>query len=130
MRHTTKLIACCLVLVVPTGCKTTLEDGGAYAGHKVLYDCDVTISAAWALTDAVVRWEKDNRQLLSEFPEIKIAVDDVRRKAPTAFRQAIAARDAYAAARTAETSGTLDQALTMIRALAAEASAILGGYDL
>lgn len=125
MRHLTKLCAVLLVLLGPLGCKTTLEEPGAYNGDKLLFDSDLTITTGWTVVDTTLKWEKDNRALLSNVPEIKVACDQIRARAPGIFKAAIRARDTYAAASTAENAKELDIALTMLRALATEAATVL-----
>jgi hypothetical protein len=124
MRHITKLIACILVLCGPIGCKTSLEPG-SYLGDQLLFDADTTLTTSFAIVDATLKWERDNRELLSSIPEIKQICDTIRAKAPAAFKAAFKARDAYEQSSTQANATTLDITLTTIRALANEASSLL-----
>lgn len=125
MRHITKLCAVLLVLLAPLGCKTTLETPGAYNGDPILYDADLTITTAFAVVDSTLKWEKDNRALLSSVPEIKEACDQLRQRGPGIFKAALRSRDTYAEATTPENANELDIALTMLRALATEAATVI-----
>jgi len=120
----------CLALVLfglPACKKTTLAPGGAYT-DVTLYQTDKTITSSEALLHSFVSWELQNRTLLAQWPEIKKVADAVRGQAPGAIKAAIAARDAYANAKTAENANTLSITLTTLKALALQASvSMLGG---
>lgn len=120
MRHITKL-AGVIMCIVAAGCGT-LEPGGAHEGNKVLYDADLTITTSWQVIDSVLLWEKENREALAGVPEIKEACDVIRSEAPSAFKHAVAMRDAYAAG---GSELDLDAALTVLRGIATQAALIL-----
>jgi hypothetical protein len=117
-------LAVLLVLVGPLGC-STLETPGTYQGDAALYDADVTITTAFALVDTTLKWEKDNRAVLSHISEIKQTCDAIRVKAPPAFKSAIAARDEYEAAKTDASKTKLEIALAVIRRIATEAATLM-----
>ncbi|AWI10323.1 hypothetical protein [Ereboglobus luteus] len=64
------------------GCKTTLEEGGPYKGDTLLYRAELASVTSYELMNTFVKWEHDNRNLLSTHPEIKVAADRVRTEYP------------------------------------------------
>jgi hypothetical protein len=107
------------VLLSP-GCGTLSSDG-PYAGDQILYTADQTIVSSYDLLHTFVSWEYQNRAALSGQPEIKRAADHVRANAQQWIASAIALREAYAIAPTAETRKSLQNALVVLRAALAEA---------
>jgi hypothetical protein len=72
-----------------------------------------------------VRWESENRATLSQWPEIREAADFTRAHAKEWIHSAIALRDAYAAAATAENRAALDQAISVLQAALTQASVLM-----
>lgn len=106
----TLLLACVLCAGLLTACKTgQLEPGGAYAptnsvGQAVIapdpafFRVDAAFDIAFSTTDAIFKFEQDNRLLLWQLsPEIKKGLDSIRPDAAQAVRMYGIARKAYKA---------------------------------
>lgn len=92
-----------------TGCKTTLEPGGAYspvttnvAGVVInspdigLYTTDSAFAASYSILDLAFRFERDNREMLWKIsPGIKHTIDKIRPGAETSVQAYKAARADY-----------------------------------
>ncbi len=104
-----------------SGCGT-LDKSGAYAGDKTLYDADLVIVSSYDMVHQFVSWESANRDSLKAVPAITQAADAMRLKAPAAFKNALAVRDAYAASATSANASALQTAIDVIRAMAVEAA--------
>lgn len=95
------MLICAFVAVAPTGCKSTLEPGGAYAPagqapDKAFFAVDAAFDIAYSAVDAAFNFEKTNRQLLWKIsPEIKHVMDKVRPQALVVAREYTEARRAY-----------------------------------
>jgi hypothetical protein len=73
-----------------------------------------------------VKWEKDNRAVLSATtPEVKQYADSIRRQAPGWFKSAVALSDAYKAAPTSANLQAFNSAMTVIQAAVAQAQQYL-----
>jgi len=105
----------------PSGCGH-LDPAGAYAGDKVLYDYDQTTVTSYDVLHTFVTWEYQNRQLLSDTPEIRSFADSVRKNAPRYFASAVALRDAYQANPSPGAKSALQASLDVIRQLVREAT--------
>ena len=117
------IAALALVGLCAGGCKTqTLDPSGPYKGDKVLYNVDFTLRTAYDGVHAFVKYEYDHRAELASVPEIKKAADKIRAQAPGLFKEAIAARDIYAASPTPENQSKLDAILEKIHLLLVEAN--------
>lgn len=116
---------------IPTGCKATLEEGGAYAPvgqapDKAFYAVDAAYDLAYGAMDGAFKFEQQNRQLLWQIsPEIKHALDKVRPQALVVARQYTAARKAYLANPTPSGLSTLQTTLSRLQQLSAAATAAL-----
>lgn len=98
-----------LVSMAPllSGCKATLDSGGAYAPTNsvgqpsqapdmAFYQVDATFNAAYALVDAAFTIEQNNRAFLwSISPQIKLTLDGIRPQAAQAVQAYAASRSAY-----------------------------------
>lgn len=96
-----------------TGCKATLEPGGAYAPavtnsngvvtatqapDMAFYQVDAAFRVAYSTVDAVFKFEEDNRLALFKLsPDIKHTLDSIRPGAVKARDDYITARAAYMA---------------------------------
>lgn len=107
------------------GCRD-LDPSGVYAGDKLLYRADLTITSSKSFMDAFVTFEFHNRALLQlKHPEVKAAADTVRTQGKASLQSAVAARDAYAAASTAANATALNTALATLTEAASQAQAQL-----
>lgn len=118
MRKLTKslLLACalCAGLLTITGCHS-LDPAGVYLGDKKAYDADLLISSSYETAHSFVLWEYQNRATLSKLPQIKEYADTLRVQYPTWHKAAVAARNAYLAAKTDTNATALAQALAVLR---------------
>lgn len=101
------------------GCRN-LESGGAYNGDRALFEADTVIVTSYDTLHSFVKWEKENRAALAGYPEIKIAADNIRANAQNWIASAIAAREAYSLAPTADTRDSLTRAVAVLRAALTE----------
>lgn len=91
----------CLTACGPIGCKSTLEEGGAYAPvgqapDKAFFATDAAFDLAYSAVDAAFNFEKANRQLLWQIsPDIKHSLDKLRPQALLIAREYTTARKAY-----------------------------------
>lgn len=107
--------------LLESACSTTLQQPGPYNGDQYLYATDVTITSAYSILNAFVKYEYDNRAALAGNPAIRQAADDVRAHAKQWISSAIAIREAYAANPTTANKASLDQAITVLQAALNEA---------
>lgn len=82
-------------------CGVQLEPGGVYEEDPVLFRIEDGTVKAKKTFDELVKYEYENRELLARWPEVKEAVDEIRRNAPTWFAAANDARDEYVDAKEA-----------------------------
>jgi len=139
-------LALCLVLALATltlmtGCKATLEPGGAYAPVVTNLDGTITPSAraniefyavdsgfalAVAMMDTADTFEKNNRLFLWKLsPEIKRGLDRVRPKASEVVRRYALARKAYEENPVPANLGVMQTLLEEMKSLAAAGAAAL-----
>jgi hypothetical protein len=123
MKYAFSLIAVLLLV----GCGT-LNPTGPYKGDRVLYDADQVIVTGYDLLHVYVQWEFSNREALATHPEIKVTADHVRVNAKGWFRTAKNLRAAYAVSATDINKTALQQAISLIRAVVAEATGYLTTY--
>lgn len=100
-----------------------LDPAGVYAGDKILYTADVTITGAYDTFDTFTKWEFDNRAALSKWPEVKNAADYVRANAKAWIDNATNVRELYRNFPTPENRDSLKTALVVLRAALDQASA-------
>ncbi|MES2219369.1 MAG: hypothetical protein V4587_00195, partial [Acidobacteriota bacterium] len=112
-------------LLLGTGCQTKLAEGGAYNGDKALYEADSTITGAYDTLHSFVKWEYENRASLKQWPEIKLAADNVRVNAQQWIDTAIAMRDSYVGDPTTQNKDSLATAVRMLRTVLAESAKII-----
>lgn len=108
-----------------TGCKSKLEEGGAYNGNRLLYSADQTIVSSYSVFDAFVKFEYANRDALDDKPEVKRAADYIRANSKNWVTSAIALRDAYALQPDASHASALKSALAVLETELGEASRYL-----
>jgi hypothetical protein len=119
------LLALVLVsLLAFTGCRT-LEPGGIYDGDDVLFHAETTIVTSYAMVDTFLKWEHDNRALLTQWPEVKKYADELRENYPQWYRTANNLRDAYALTRDEASAAQLSKYLVILRTALLEASAYM-----
>jgi hypothetical protein len=123
-------IALSFPAMLPTGCNKTLNPSGVYSqaggGGLAAYNGDLSIATAKDVLDVFVKWEKDNRAVLSATtPEVKQYADSIRRQAPGWFKSAVALSDAYKAAPTSANLQAFNSAMTVIQAAVAQAQQYL-----
>lgn len=102
-----------------TGCRD-LDPSGTYKGDQVLYHAELSITTSYDLIHAYVAWEKENRNMLTAWPEIRQSADAMRKNAPTWFSTAHALRDAYAINPTDENQAALKRSLSVLAAAVQE----------
>lgn len=128
-----------------SGCKATLEPGGAYAPAVIstnasgqivtnataapdmtFYSVDVAFLTAYSTTKAIFDWERDNRVFLwQQVPKLKKALDDIRPTAAKAAQDYAVARQAYKAKPTPAGLSQLQTFLGKMEQLSAAASAVV-----
>jgi hypothetical protein len=111
-------------IVCGTGCRT-LQPGGIYDGDDVLFHAETTIVTSYAMVDTFLKWEHENRALLTKWPEAKQYADELRQNYPLWYRTANNLRDAYALTREESTATELSKYLTLLRTALLEASAYM-----
>lgn len=119
----------CLLLF--TGCKATLEEGGAYApagqqADMAFYAVDGAFDLAYSIVDAAFKFERDNRDKLWKIsPDIKHTLDKIRPEAKRVKSEYLAARAAYKKKPTPVALCDLQAAMTMMQNLSDNASAVI-----
>ncbi len=103
------------------GCGT-LDPAGVYKGDAVLYHSELGITTSYELIHTFVEWEMDNRTILSKWPEIKKAADDMRKNAPRWKATADAMHDAYEAYPSDTNKQALEKALAILKTAMTEAT--------
>ena len=83
------LVMATFALAALPGCKTTLQEGGPYAGDTLLYRAELASVSSYDLMNLFVKWEYDNRELLSKHPEIKAFDQPVNQGQGAAIRRAV-----------------------------------------
>jgi hypothetical protein len=122
-----------------SGCKATLEQGGAYAPvvtnsdgtisavsapEPVFFEIDAAFDLAYAAIDGAFKFERDNRDMLWKIsPNVKHALDELRPKAADVVRRYSAARKAYMANPVPAGLDTLQRILAEAQSLGAAAAA-------
>lgn len=122
-----------------TGCKSTLEPGGAYApvttnaaGATVvspdigLYTADSAFIAAYSILDLAFKFERDNRAMLWKIsPDIKHSIDKIRPGAETAVQAYKAARADYIQHPSPQGLDLMNSIIAKIQQVASAASAAI-----
>lgn len=107
-------------VTAPVGCnKTTLAPDGTYAGDKVLYQADKTITTTYKQLQKFVAWELKYRAVLPV--EVSRAADTIRLNAKKWIDSASALREAYAASGDRKDRDNLVLALNLINTAIDEA---------
>jgi hypothetical protein len=110
---TFRILAFLFAAALAGGCATQLDPSGVYRGDQTLYSADMAIANSFAVFDAFLRYEHANRANVS--PEATEFADRLRRESPKWFKRAVALRDAYALAPSAETRSGLQTSLAVLR---------------
>lgn len=137
------------LLTTCTGCKTTLEPGGAYAPVTIntnattgvvttntapdvlLYRVDLSYRLAKTAFYEVSQWEAENRtNLWTLSPEIKHTLDHARTDFKKWERDFVTARDAYVASPNQAQGSLLEKVLAKLVAAKNAATAVLGDLTL
>lgn len=122
-----------------TGCKSTLEPGGAYspvttnvAGVVInspdigLYTADSAFIAAYSILDLAFKFERDNRLMLWKIsPDIKHSIDKIRPGAETAVQAYKAARADYLQHPSPQGLDLMNSIILKIQQVASAASAAI-----
>ena len=114
-----------------TGCKSTLETGGAYAQtnaapDRVFFETDAAFNLAYSAVDGALKFERENRALLWRVsPQIKHTLDGIRPQAFQAAKDYAVARSAYLLAPAPAGLTTLQTILARIQQFSAAAVAVL-----
>lgn len=141
MRKLIPIIALAIGLAF-TGCKATLEPGGAYAPvttnsvtgevtatqapDLAFFNIESAYLLSYSVIDAGFRFERDNRAMLWKLnPNIKHTVDSIRPQAVAANAEYFRARKVYLANPIPPNLTPLRDLLTRINTLACSISAIL-----
>lgn len=127
------MLVCLFALTAcgPTGCKSTLETGGAYAPagqapDRAFFVADASYDLAYGAMDGAFKFEKQNRQLLWQIsPEIKHSLDKVRPQALLVAREYSNARQAYLLNPTPEGLTKVQTVLSRLQQISAAATAAL-----
>lgn len=100
-----------------TGCASSgdLAADGVYQQNATLYNADKSIGVAYDTMHTFVSWEYQNRQALSQYPQIKQAADHVRINAKEWLQSATALRLAYATDPSAQNKSQLENALNVLQ---------------
>jgi len=117
------VLSAALFLSGCAGSNRQLDPAGVYAGDKILYTADATITGAYETLDTFVAWEHKHRAGLSKWPEVRSAADYVRTNAKTWIDNAITVRELYKNFPTPENRKSLEGALVILRAALDQASA-------
>ena len=105
-------------IILNTGCSTP---SGAVQGDPVVVNAEKAIAISFDAIDSFLRWEHSNPAVVT--PQVHAAAQELRRKAPDAFRNARAVLRAYKTNRSPEQKALLDTWLATISELARVAAA-------
>jgi hypothetical protein len=100
-------------IILSTGCSAP---SGVTQGDPVVVNSEKAIEASFKTVDAFLKWEHENPAVVT--PAVHAVAQDIRRKAPDAFRNARAVLRAYKQNRTPEQKALLDTWLATISELA------------
>lgn len=103
-----------------SGCKTTLEEGGAHEGDAILFRAEQAIVETKDAMGTFLKWEHDNAVVLAKWPEIKKYADVVRVDGRVWLESAMALRDTYKANPTEENRTKLQTSLALLRTMLVE----------
>ncbi len=114
-----------VVAVLTSGCQT--PPSAADTARAASVRADITISAAREVFGTFDSWEKKNRMMLADSPEVRAYADVVREQSPGWLSQAESLRGLYETSPTPETTqrlrgsmDNLDAAIDTVSALMAE----------
>jgi hypothetical protein len=131
-----KILFACLALAF-TGCKASLQTGGAYAPVDAagaatvqpdmsFYVADAAYNLAYSVVDAAFKFEYDNRALLwKASPQIKHTLDGVRPQAVAANLEWAKARQVYMLNPVPANLSALQAILAKVQQLAQTATSVL-----
>lgn len=105
------LLAAPLLLL---GCRS-MDPNGVYKGDQVLYNADMAISTSFDVVHTFVKWEYDNKAVLTQMPQLHEYANSLRVQYPTWHKAAMAARNAYASSATKENATALQMAIDVLR---------------
>jgi hypothetical protein len=108
------------IALLGTGCSSI-----APGNDPLVVNAERTTTLAVDTFDLFVKWEYDNRTVLSKVPQIRKAADRIRTQAPTWLSTARNLTKAYKANRTLENKANLETAITVLRTALAEARVYL-----
>lgn len=119
----------CFILF--TGCKATLQEGGAYApigenADMAFYAADASFDVAYAIVDGAFKFERDNRAALWAIdPNIKRTLDKIRPQAAEAAKRYAQLRAAYLKTPTPVALCDLQASMTIMQNVSARAAAAI-----
>jgi hypothetical protein len=108
------------IALLGTGCSSIAPGNDA-----LVVNAERTTTLAVDTFDLFVKWEYDNRVVLSKVPEIRKAADHIRTNGPTWLTTARNLTKAYKSNRTLENKANLETAITVLRTALAEARTYL-----
>jgi len=120
MKKLISLLCAVVLMTAFTACGTLAP--GAYNQDEILYRADTAITTGYDVLHTFVKFEYTNRAALASKPQIKKAADKIRAGAPVWIGSAVALREAYASAPTAENRDKLQASLAVLRAALLEAT--------
>jgi len=110
------LLASLAIACILTGC-VTIEPGN----DKLVVQAERTTKLALETFDTFLKWEYDNREVLSPIPEIRASSDRIRTNGPGWLRTARTLTQAYKENRTDENKAALETWVALLRAAIGEA---------
>jgi hypothetical protein len=110
------------LLAFPGCVKRQLDPAGVYQGDSYLFQTELSINTSYEVIHTFVKWEKDNRDILRQWPEVKKAADRMRAGAPDWFKTANAAHDAYKVNPGDQTKSELELSVAILRTALLEAT--------
>jgi alpha-galactosidase len=116
--HYLSLVMLVCVTLFSAGCasNTQLDPSGVYQSDQILFTADKAITGSYSAFDSFVKWEYENRQALSRWPEIKAAADNIRTNAKSWIGSATVLREAYRSSPTPENRKSLESSVAILRA--------------
>ncbi len=108
------------IALLGTGCSSIAPGNDA-----LVVNAERTTTLAVDTFDLFVKWEFDNRSVLSKVPEIRKAADHIRTNGPTWLATARNLTKAYKANRILQNKANLETAITVLRTALAEARTYL-----
>lgn len=119
MTQRTSLATAVAILFI-AGC-ATIEPGN----DKLVVQAERTTKLALETFDTLLKWEYDNREVLSPIPEIRASADRIRERGPGWLKTARTLTKAYKENRTDENKAALETWVALLRAAIKEAQGYL-----